>query len=391
MRSFLTTLGVIIGVAAVIAMVAIGEGAKARVEQSFASMGTSLLIVMSGSSTSGGARGGFGSMPTLTWDDLQAIQAEVPSVRVAAPSLRSTAQLVYEDQNWSTSVTGTTPEYFEIRSWRMSKGAAFTQSDIDGSTKVAVLGQTVVTNLFGASADPVGQVFRIRNIPFQVVGVLERKGQSPMGQDYDDTVVIPSSTFQSKIQGGLQKYLSGAIMVSAVSPAATERAERDVANLLRDRHRIQPGSDDDFSIRNLTEIASAQQEGTRTLTLLLSSIAAVSLLVGGIGIMNIMLVSVTERTREIGLRMAVGAKPRDILSQFLVEALTLSVAGGLFGVGLGIGVARRLATQFDWPMLIRPDIVVISVAFSALVGIAFGLYPARKASLLDPIEALRYE
>jgi putative ABC transport system permease protein len=391
MRSFLTTLGVIIGVAAVIAMVAIGEGAKARVEQSFASMGTSLLIVMSGSSTSGGARGGFGSQPTLTWDDLQAIQAEVPSVRVAAPSLRSTAQLVYEDQNWSTSVTGTTPEYFEIRSWRMSKGAAFTQSDIDGSTKVAVLGQTVVTNLFGASADPVGQVFRIRNIPFQVVGVLERKGQSPMGQDYDDTVVIPSSTFQSKIQGGLQKYLSGAIMVSAVSPAATERAERDVANLLRDRHRIQPGSDDDFSIRNLTEIASAQQEGTRTLTLLLSSIAAVSLLVGGIGIMNIMLVSVTERTREIGLRMAVGAKPRDILSQFLVEALTLSVAGGLFGVGLGIGVARRLATQFDWPMLIRPDIVVISVAFSALVGIAFGLYPARKASLLDPIEALRYE
>ena len=391
MRSFLTTLGVIIGVAAVIAMVAIGEGAKARVEQSFASMGTSLLIVMSGSTTSGGARGGFGSMPTLTWDDLRAMQTEVSSVRSAAPTLRSVAQMVNEDQNWSTSVTGTTPEYFEIRSWRMSHGAAFTQSDIDGSTKVAVLGQTVVNNLFGPSADPTGQVIRIRNTPFQVVGVMERKGQSPNGQDYDDAVIIPASTFQSKIQGGLQQFINGAIMISAVSPAATERAERDVANLLRDRHRIQPGADDDFSIRNLTEIASAQQEGTRTLTLLLSSIAAVSLLVGGIGIMNIMLVSVTERTREIGLRMAVGAKPRDILSQFLVEALTLSVAGGLIGIALGIGIAKRLASQFDWPMLIRPDIIFISVGFSALVGIAFGLYPARKASLLDPIEALRYE
>jgi putative ABC transport system permease protein len=391
MRSFLTTLGVIIGVAAVIAMVAIGEGAKARVEQSFASMGTSLLIVMSGSSTSGGARGGFGSMPTLTWDDLQAIQAEVPSVRVAAPSLRSTAQLVYEDQNWSTSVTGTTPEYFEIRSWRMSKGAAFTQSDIDGSTKVSVLGQTVVTNLFGASADPVGQVFRIRNIPFQVVGVLERKGQSPMGQDYDDTVVIPSSTFQSKIQGGLQKYLSGAIMVSAVSPAATERAERDVANLLRDRHRIQPGSDDDFSIRNLTEIASAQQEGTRTLTLLLSSIAAVSLLVGGIGIMNIMLVSVTERTREIGLRMAVGAHRRHFLRQFLVEAFTLSSLGGAIGIALGVGTSQMLAAVAHWPTLVSADAVVIAFLFSAAVGVFFGYYPARQASRLNPSEALRYE
>jgi len=245
--------------------------------------------------------------------------------------------------------------------------------------------------VFGATADPVGQVVRIRNIPFQVVAVMARKGQSPNGQDYDDAVVIPVSTFQTKIQGGLQKYLNGAIMISAISPDATARAERDVTDLLRDRHHIQPGADDDFSIRNLTEIASAQQEGTRTLTLLLSSIAAVSLLVGGIGIMNIMLVSVTERTREIGLRMAVGAKPKDILSQFLVEALTLSVAGGLFGVALGIGVAQYLGKQFDWPMLIRPGIVLLSVGFSAFVGIAFGLYPARKASLLDPIEALRYE
>ena len=391
MRSFLTTLGIIIGVAAVIAMVAIGEGAKARVEQSFSAMGTSLLIVMPGSTTAGGVRGGFGSMPTLTWDDLRAIQNEVSSVHLAAPSLRSVAQVAYEDQNWSTSITGTTPEYFEIRSWDMAKGSSLTQSDVDGGTKVAVLGQTVADRVFGATADPVGQVVRIRNIPFQVVAVMARKGQSPNGQDYDDAVVIPVSTFQTKIQGGLQKYLNGAIMISAISPDATARAERDVTDLLRDRHHIQPGADDDFSIRNLTEIASAQQEGTRTLTLLLSSIAAVSLLVGGIGIMNIMLVSVTERTREIGLRMAVGAKPKDILSQFLVEALTLSVAGGLFGVALGIGVAQYLGKQFDWPMLIRPGIVLLSVGFSAFVGIAFGLYPARKASLLDPIEALRYE
>jgi len=391
MRSFLTTLGIIIGVAAVIAMVAIGEGAKARVEQSFSAMGTSLLIVMSGSTTAGGARGGFGSMPTLTWDDLRAIQSEIPVVQLAAPTLRSVAQVANEDQNWSTSITGTTPEYFEIRSWSMAKGAAFTQSDVDGGTKVAVLGQTVVDKVFGPHADPVGQVVRIRNIPFQVAAVMVKKGQSPNGQDYDDAVFIPVSTFQTKIQGGLQKFINGAIMISAVSADATDKAENEVTALLRDRHHIQPGADDDFSIRNLTEMASAQQEGTRTLTLLLSSIAAVSLLVGGIGIMNIMLVSVTERTREIGLRMAVGAKPKDILSQFLVEALTLSVAGGLFGVALGVGVAQYLGNQFDWPMLIRPDIILLSVGFSAFVGIAFGLYPARKASLLDPIEALRYE
>ena len=391
MRSFLTTLGVIIGVAAVIAMVAIGEGAKARVEQSFAAMGTSMLIVMSGTTTSGGARGGFGSMPTLTWDDMRAIQSEVPSVRLAVPSLRSVSQILSEDQNWTTTVTGTTPEYFEIRSWGMQRGAAFTTSDVDGGTKVAVLGQTVSDRLFGPGNDAVGQIVRIRNIPFQVVGVMQRKGQSAQGQDYDDAVLVPASTFQTKIQGGLQKFINGAIFVSAVSPGQTARAEREVTALLRDRHRIQPGSDDDFSIRNLTEIASAQQEGTRTLTLLLSSIAAVSLLVGGIGIMNIMLVSVTERTREIGLRMAVGAKPKDILAQFLAEALALSTAGGLFGVGLGLFVANRLATQFDWPVLVRPDIILLSVGFSSLVGIAFGLYPARKASLLDPIEALRYE
>ena len=391
MRSFLTTLGIIIGVAAVIAMVAIGEGAKAKVEQSFASMGSNLLIVLPGSTAAGGARGGFGSMPTLTWDDLKAIRSEVPTVKYAAAQLRVNAQIQAEDQNWSTSVYGTSPEYFGIRSWPVSQGAAMTDSDVDSGAKVVFLGQTVVQQLFGASADPVGQLVRIKGVPFEVAGVLAKKGQSPTGQDYDDAAFIPLKTFQTKIQGGLQNYISGVIFVGATSQADTSRAEGQVTNLLRDRHHIQPGADDDFSIRNLTELASAQEEGTRTMTTLLAGIAAVSLLVGGIGIMNIMLVSVTERTREIGVRMAVGAKPRHILAQFLVEALTLSIAGGVFGLVLGIGAAQRLAAQFNWPMLIRPEIAVIAVCFSALVGIGFGLYPARKASRLDPIEALRYE
>jgi putative ABC transport system permease protein len=391
MRSFLTTLGIVIGVGAVIAMVAIGEGAKATVEAAFASMGSNLLIVMPGSTTSGGAQGGFGSMPTLTWDDLRAIQTEIPTVRRAAPALRSNAQVLSDEQNWTTSVTGTTAEYFDIRSWPAVRGALFTVADQDGGVKVALLGQTVAGKLFGASSDPVGQVVRIKNVPFEVVGVLAKKGQSPTGQDYDDAVFVPAATFQAKIQGGLKKYLSGNIFIGSTSPEATARAQKQVTALLRDRHRIQAGQDDDFSIRNMTEMASAQQEGTKTLTTLLASIAAVSLLVGGIGIMNIMLVSVTERTREIGLRMAVGAKPHNILAQFLVEALTLSVAGGLLGVAIGLFAANRLAAKFGWPTLVRPDVIVIAVGFSALVGVVFGLYPARKASRLDPIEALRYE
>ncbi|MFO0760372.1 MAG: ABC transporter permease [Byssovorax sp.] len=390
-RSFLTALGIIIGVGAVIAMMAIGEGAKKLIEDQFAAMGTNLLIVMSGSSSAGGARGGAGSMPTLTWDDLKAIQTQVPSVAAAAPSLRSNATVVGEEQNWSTQVTGTTPDYFIIRNWKVARGTGFTSSDIDTGTKVVILGQTVATKLYGSNADPVGQTVRIKNIPFQVVGVAAVKGQSAQGQDYDDAVFVPVTTFQSKIQGGLQAYISGAIMVAATSPSATAVAERAVGDLLRERHHIRPGGDDDFSIRNLAEMASAQAEGTKTLTTLLASVAAVSLLVGGIGIMNIMLVSVTERTREIGVRMAVGAKPRNILAQFLVEALVLSVAGGLLGVGIGVWAANKLGSQFGWPTLIRPDIVIISVLFSGMVGVAFGLYPARKASRLDPIEALRYE
>ena len=391
MRSFLTALGIIIGVGAFIAMVVIGEGAKARVEKAFSSMGTNLLVIQSGSSANRGVFGGFGSLPTLTWDDLKAIQTEVPSVRHAAPHLRTTAQMVSDEQNWTTSVTGVTPEYFEIRNWNVRTGNGFTTSDIDASSKVVLLGQTVVDRLYGTGADPVGQSVRIKSMPFQVIGVMDKKGQSPTGQDYDDAVFIPVSTYRSKIQGGLTNFIAGSIFVGASSVEATSTAEREVRSLLRERHRLTSESDDDFQVRNLTEIASAQQEGTKTLTALLASIAAVSLIVGGIGIMNIMLVSVTERTREIGVRMAVGAKPRHILAQFLAEALSLSVLGGVTGAALGLFAAWRLAERFGWPMLIRPGIVILALVFSGLVGIVFGLYPAHRASRLDPIEALRYE
>ncbi len=391
MRSFLTTLGVVIGVGAVIAMVAIGEGAKANVAAQFAAMGTDLLIVTSGSTTAGGARGGSGSAPTITWEDLRAIQTQLRSVRYAAPTLRSNAQLVSEEQNWSTSITGTSPEYFLIRNWPAARGANFTQGDVDAGAKVVVLGKTVADKLFGPDTDPVGQVIRIKNTPFEVVGVSASKGQSSQGQDYDDAAFVPVTTFQAKIQGGLQKYVSGNLFVGADPSVGTTAAQTEMTELLRERHQIRRGADDDFSIRNLAEMASAQQEGTETMTTLLASIAAVSLLVGGIGIMNIMLVSVTERTREIGVRMAIGAKPRHILAQFLVESLTLSLVGGLLGVALGTLAARELSSRFGWTMVVRPDIVAVAVGFSALVGVVFGLYPAHKASRLDPIQALRFE
>ncbi len=391
MRSFLTTLGMVIGVSAVIAMVAIGDGARSKVEEAFAAMGSNMLVVLPGSTTMGGAMGGFGSMPTLTWDDLRAIQTEVPAVRWAAPQLRATAQVLAEELNWTTSVFGTTPEYFEVRSWYPAKGALFGPSDVDGGTKVVVLGQTVVDKVFGPGADPVGQIVRVKNVPFTIVGVLEKKGQTPFGQDYDDAAFVPVSTFQQKIQGGLKNLIAGSIVVSATTQDDTGRAESQIRSLLRDRHRVAQGIDDDFSIRNLAELASARQEGTRTLTTLLAAIAAVSLVVGGIGIMNIMLVSVTERTREIGIRMAVGARASDIRLQFLAEALVLAVAGGLLGVALGFGAAWRLASSFGWPVLFRPDVVLIAVGFSGLVGVGFGLWPAEKAARLDPIQALRFE
>jgi putative ABC transport system permease protein len=391
LRSFLTALGIIIGVAAVIAMVAIGEGARAQVEETFAAMGTNLLIVMPGSSSSGGMRGGFGTQPTLTWDDLKAIQTEVPSVAAAAPTLRLQAQVQSEEQNWGTSVQGTTPTYFDVRRWKTKLGSPMTDSDLESGGKVMWLGQTVVEKLFGPDSDPVGQIIRVKGVPFTVAGVLEKKGQSPMGQDYDDTVFVPTSTFKSRLNPGLGNFLSGVIFVQVRSGESTQKAQREVTALLRDRHRLGGGMEDDFSIRNLAEVASAQQQGADTLSALLASIAAVSLLVGGIGIMNIMLVSVTERTREIGIRMAVGATPGQILAQFLVEALVLAVVGGLVGVGLGLFAAQQLSVQFGWPLMVRPDIVALATGFSGVVGVGFGLYPALKASRMDPITALRFE
>jgi putative ABC transport system permease protein len=390
-RALLTTLGVVIGVASVISMVAVGEGAKARVEGVFAAMGTNMLIVLSGSTTSGGVSGGFGSMPTLTWEDLRAIQTQAPAVRVAAPTMMARVTILSDDANWTTAIIGTSVDYFEIRAWRIAHGTLFTQEDVDSGAKLIVLGQTTSDKLFGPGVDPIGRAVRLRNVPFQVVGVLERKGQSPMGTDYDDTAVITTTAFLTKVQGGLQNYVPGAIMVSATSADDTKRAQNEIAGILRDRHHLNGSSEDDFSIRNLTELAAAQQQGTKALTALLAAIAVVSLLVGGIGIMNIMLVSVTERTREIGVRMAVGAKPWHVLAQFLVEAMTLSMIGGLIGIGFGVVIARVVASRFGWPFATRPDMMLLAFAFSALVGIAFGLYPARKASRLDPIEALRYE
>ncbi|HVO29396.1 MAG TPA: ABC transporter permease [bacterium] len=391
LRSALTALGIIIGVGAVIAMVSIGEGAKAQVQQAFASMGSNLLILLPGSSGAGGVRGGFGSQPTLTFDDIDAIRNEVHGVRGISPALRRGGQVVADDQNWSTSIYGVSPEYFDIRDWPTSSGTSFGPSDVESATKVVVLGQTVVTNLYGEGADPVGQIARIQNMPFQIVGVLKAKGQSPTGQDYDDAAYIPVSTFRQKIQGGIGNYVQGMVMLGTTSPEATQGAIRDITALLRDRHHLQPGADDDFSIRNLTEMAAQQQEGTNTVATLLAVVAFVSLVVGGIGIMNIMLVSVTERTREIGVRMAVGAKPRHVLTQFLIEATTLAVAGGVIGVSSGLAVAKWFASSSNWPMLVRPDIIVISLLFSGLVGVVFGIYPAYKASRLDPIDALRYE
>ncbi len=387
-RSLLTVLGVVIGVAAVIAMVAIGEGAKARVAQQFQAMGTSTLIVTSGASTAGGARGGAGSKPTLTWDDLTAIAA-LPEVAAAAPQLRAGAQVVTDVANWQTQITATTPAWFTIRAWAVTRGAALTEADVTGARRVAVLGQTVVANLF-PDVDPIGQTVRIDRTPYTVVGVLARQGTSGFGQDNDDVVVVPSSTFVRKV-GGNARYVNGQLIVMAAGRDRTAEAKAAIEELLRTRHQLRADAADDFTVRDLTQIADAMKASTATITSLLAGVALVSLLVGGIGIMNVMLVSVTERTREIGLRLAIGARPRHLRQQFLVEAILLSSAGGVLGIAVGVAAGRTMAARFGFPLLVRADVVVLAVAVAATVGVVFGWYPARRASRLDPIVALRHE
>jgi putative ABC transport system permease protein len=390
MRSALTMLGIIIGVAAVIAMVAIGSGAKARIQEQIASMGSNLLVVMSGSSTSGGFRGGMGTVPTLTVDDAKAIQTEVSAVKYTAPSINGVAQIVFGNQNWSTGVIGTTFEILDIRGWSLSSGRAFTQQDVDGATKVCLLGRTVVENLFGG-IDPVGQIVRIKNVPFTVIGVLAPKGQTTWGQDQDDTAMVPLTTAQKKLFGMQFPGMVRQIAVQAKEPEVMKEAEDQINALLRQRHRIQPNQENDFTVRNLTEVMATAEQSANVMSLLLGAIASISLIVGGIGIMNIMLVSVTERTREIGIRIAVGAKSKDILLQFLIESLVLSLIGGILGITIGITGTYILSHFTQWPTLLSIKAIFLAFAFAGSVGVFFGFYPARKASLLDPIEALRYE
>jgi len=390
MRSILTMLGIIIGVSAVIAMIAVGSGAKARIAEQIASMGSNLLIILSGSSTSGGMRWGSGTVPTLTVDDAKAILSEVPAVKYVAPNLSGVAQIVYGNQNWSTNVNGTTPEVLDIREWPVVSGRPFTQQDVDGATKVCLLGKTVVDNLFGG-IDPIGQIIRIKKVPFTVVGVLGSKGQTTFGQDQDDTIFVPLTTAQKRLFGMQFPGMVRVIAVQAKGPELMKEAEEQINALLRQRHRIQSSQDNDFTVRNLTEVMASAQQSANVMSLLLGAIASISLIVGGIGIMNIMLVSVTERTREIGIRIAVGAKSKDILLQFLIESLVVSLVGGILGITIGIGGTYILSSFTQWPTLLSIQAIFLAFFFAGSVGVFFGFYPARKASLLDPIEALRYE
>jgi putative ABC transport system permease protein len=392
MRSMLTMLGIIIGVGAVIAMVSVGAGAQARVAEQIQSLGSNLIIVLSGSSTSGGSRLGQGTQQTITMDDASAIAREVPSVQVAAPSVRGTAQIVYGNLNWSTGVQGVTTDYLEARDWPLDDGRSITPEDLDGATKVVLMGQTTAINLFGDS-DAIGQIIRVKNVPFTVVGLLSRKGQNSWGQDQDDIVLIPLSTAKKKVLGASRSNprAVGSISIKIRPDEDMVEAESQIRSLLRQRHRLQPMQDDDFFLRNLSEVLQTQEESSKVLTYLLAAIASVSLLVGGIGIMNIMLVSVTERTREIGLRMAVGARGRDILAQFLVEAVTLSLIGGIIGIALGLGSSSAISYFAEWRTVVAPQSIAMAFFFAASIGIFFGFYPARKASRLDPIDALRYE
>jgi len=392
LRSGLTMLGIIIGVAAVIVMIAVGAGARARVEAQIQALGSNLLLILSGARTQGGVRLGVGSNFTLSEDDAAAINREIDTA-LAAPALRGGAQVVWGNANWSTQIYGTTPDYLEVRQWPLAAGRVFEPAEMSGAGKVCIVGQTVVRELFGG-ADPMGQIIRIKRVPFTVIGVLGVKGQSMMGTDQDDIILVPIATARSRVLGAAnlakQRAVS-TIWVKVADGYETRGVEAQVRALLRQRHRLQPGADDDFSLRNLAEFMAAQEASSRVLALLLAAVASVSLVVGGIGIMNIMLVSVTERTREIGLRMAVGARTRDILGQFLVEAVTLSLIGGLVGVVLGVGGALAVARLAGWQVLLSGEAIVLAVAFAFVIGVFFGFYPARRAARLNPVEALRFE
>ena len=392
LRSALTMLGIVIGVAAVIAMVAVGSGATERIQQQIEAIGSNLILVIPGSITSNGVRLGSGATVTLSEDDARAIASECPAVAAVAPTVRGGAQVTYGNNNWATSIVGTTPDYLTIRDQTVVRGNPFSADDGSSGTKVALVGGTVSQNLFG-SADPTGQTIRIKNVPFTVDGVLSAKGQSPTGQDQDDVILIPISTAKRQVVGASQANAGsiGAIMVQAVDAHSMDQAQSEIEALVRQRHRMRPGQDDDFTVRNLSDVFSAQESSARVMSILLGAIASVSLVVGGIGIMNIMLVSVTERTREIGLRIAIGARTRDLLAQFLVEAVTLSILGGIAGILVGVTASALISHFAGWNTLVSPTAIALAFVFSALVGVFFGYYPARKAALLDPIEALRYE
>ena len=390
MRSFLTMLGIMIGIGAVIIMVAVGSGATKQISDQIATMGSNLIIILPGSTTSGGVHAGMGSQPTLTFDDVKAIRAECPSVLRVAPEQRGSAQLVAGNMNWSSDITGTTPDFLQIREWKMASGREMTEADVDTAQKVCLLGQTVAENLFG-DEDPTGKQVRIKGVPFQVIGLLEAKGRSAQGTDQDDKVFMPITTAQRKIIGNSFPGTVGPTLVQAVSETKITQAVEEITALLDQRHHMGPTKERDYTVRNLSEILAVSQQSAKTMSLLLGAVASISLIVGGIGIMNIMLVSVTERTREIGIRMAIGAKERDILLQFLAEAVLLTMLGGLIGIALGVGGAFAISALFGWPTLISGQAVLLAVAFSSGIGIFFGFYPARKAAGLNPIDALRYE
>lgn len=392
MRSILTMLGIVIGVAAVIAMIAIGNGAQQRLQEKIASLGSNLLIVVPGSIIQSGARLGAGNAQTLTELDARAILNEIPDVAFAAPLTRSNAQVVFGNTNWATSIHGVYNDYFDVREWNLAEGRFFDQGEITRFGKVAILGKTVSSQLFGED-NPVGQVVRIRGIPFEIIGLMETKGQSLQGQDQDDVIFVPLTTGRNRLFGEPRGRIArvGTIMIKAQEGASTQEVEARITELLRQRHRIAPGMENDFQIRNLTEILKTQEAASKVMSMLLAAVASVSLLVGGIGIMNIMLVSVTERTREIGLRLAVGARGRDIMMQFLVEAMTLATLGGAIGVLLGVLISWLVAYIANWNISLNPLSIILAVGFSAAIGIFFGYYPAKKAAKMQPIEALRYE